>query len=175
MSFNISFRDKFSGCPHPSNVSSHFATVLKDVQRGREVTHVSHMCPSQIHPRLFHQSLFVVSIDTSRNEQDSSILMSVGPPPSSGKELPAVTFDVDHVYVLSRPHWTRCMSQQLRPSACGPTKMALSGTHEQDVGLCLSGTENACRGFGSSLTPNPMQDPSARIVRGPSWESRGKT
>ena len=131
VSFNISFRDKFSGCPHPSNVFSHFATLLKDVQRGREVTPVSDMCPSQIHPRLFHQSLFVVSIDTpytrsnpnpSRNEQDSSILMSVGPPPSSGKELPAVTFDVDHVYVLSRPRWTRCMSQQLRPSACGPTK-----------------------------------------------------
>ena len=82
--------------------------------------------------------------------------MSVGPPPFSGKELPAVIFDVNHVYVLSRPRWTRCMSRTA--AACSlrtPTKMALSGTHEHDVG-CISGAENACHGFGSSLQAHPM-------------------
>ena len=134
VSFNISFRDKFSGCSHPSNVFPHFATLLQDVQLVRKVTPCltcvlrefilvcfinSYAWCALTHPTLDQIPTRVATT----SEQDSSILMSVGPPPFSGKELPAVTFDVDHVYVLSRPRWTRCMSR----TAAAP-KWQLSGT-----------------------------------------------
>ena len=135
VSLNVSFRDKFSGCSHPSiyRVST-FRNSAPRRAACTESDHVSDMCPSRIHPRLFHQFLCMVRIDTPKldqipirvattSEQDSSILISEGPPPFSGKELPAVTFDVDHVYVLSRPRWTRCMSR----TAAAP-KWQLSGT-----------------------------------------------
>ena len=127
---------KFSGRPHPSHVFPHFATLLQDTQLAGEVTPRLTCVLLQFHPRLFHQSFFVVLIDipemSIKSQSEPQRLPSkilgisclVDRRLSLERDGTRFTIDLDHLSVLSRPRWTRCMSQQLRHSACGPTNMA---------------------------------------------------
>ena len=128
-------RNKFSGRPHPSHVFPNLATLLHDVQLAREVT----PCLTCVVLR----SILVCFINPYSWCALTKLKCRSNPNPSRNgfraRSLEShvcetaasnwggwdtVTFDLDRLSVLSRPRWTRCMSQQLRHSACGPTNMA---------------------------------------------------
>ena len=156
-----------SGRPHPSHVFPHLASLLHDVQLAREVTPcltcvlLRSILVCFINPyswcaltKLKCRSNPNPSRNGFRARSLESHVCETAASPWRGWD--AVTFDLDHLSVLSRPRWTRCMSHSCGIPPADPPIWQLRGTREQDVGLCISYVQNACRGFGSSLKANPM-------------------